>query len=54
MEKEELIRLLKDYKENKAKLNIKLKELKTARIQLKHVDEETNITSSFRNKSRHT
>lgn len=54
MEKEELIRLLKDYKENKAKLNIKLKELKSARIQLKHIDEETSITSSFRNKSRHT
>ena len=35
MNKEEFIILLRDYKENKAKLNIKLKELKTARINLK-------------------
>ena len=47
MNKEELIILLRDYKENKAKLNIKLKELKTARINLKINDFETNTTSSF-------
>lgn len=48
MNKEELIILLKEYKENKAKLNIKLKELKTKRIKLKHCDDtETNITSSY-------
>ena len=38
MNKETLIELLRDYKENKAKLNIKLKELKTARINLKSND----------------
>ena len=47
MNKEELINLLRDYKENKAKLNIKLKELKTARIKLKSSDFETSTTSSF-------
>lgn len=48
MEKEKLIDLLKDYKENKAKLNIKLKELKTTRIKLKNCnDTNTSITSSF-------
>lgn len=47
MSKEELIELLRDYKENKAKLNIKLKELKNNRIKLKEIDLETNITSSF-------
>lgn len=48
MSKEELIKLLKDFKENKAKLNIKLKELKLARIKLKACDEvETNLTSSY-------
>ena len=47
MNKEEFIILLKDYKENKAKLNIKLKELKTARINLKINDFETSTTSSF-------
>lgn len=48
MTKEELIELLKSYKENKAKLTIKLKELKTARIQLKNEDNyETSLTSSF-------
>lgn len=48
MNKEEFIILLKEYKENKAKLNIKLKELKTKRIKLKHCDDtETNITSSY-------
>lgn len=46
MEKEELIQLLKNYKENKARLNIKLKDLKSARIKLKYCeDAETSITS---------
>ena len=35
MTKSELVELLKCYKENKAKLNIRLKELKLARIKLK-------------------
>ena len=47
MNKETLRELLRDYKENKAKLNIKLKELKTARINLKSNDFETSITSMF-------
>lgn len=48
MTKEELIELLKDYKQNKAKLNIKLKELKLARIKLKVCDNiETNITTAY-------
>lgn len=48
MTKEELVELLKNYKENKAKLTIKLKELKTARIQLKDEDKyETSLTSAF-------
>lgn len=47
MSKEELIELLRDYKENKAKMNIKLKELKNNRIKLKKIDVETSITSSF-------
>ncbi len=48
MTKEELIQLLKEYKQNKAKLNIKLKELKTARIKLKACDDiETNTTSTY-------
>ena len=48
MKKEELIVLLKEYKENKAKLNIKLKELKLARINLKAYDEiETNLTAAY-------
>lgn len=47
MDKIELIQLLKDYKENKAKLNIKLKELKNARIALNHIDTETSTTSSY-------
>lgn len=47
MSKEELIQLLKDYKENKAKLNIKLKELKHCRIKLKHLDLETNSTTTY-------
>ncbi len=48
MIKEELIQLLKEYKQNKAKLNIKLKELKLARIEFKNCDNiETSITSSY-------
>lgn len=48
MNKEDLINLLKEYKENKARLNIKLKELKNARIKLKFCDDvETNMTSSY-------
>lgn len=48
MTKEELIKLLKEYKENKARLNIKLKELKLARIKLKACDEiETSATTSY-------
>lgn len=47
MNKSQLIELLKEYKENKAKLNIKLKELKTARIKLKYVDSDTNMISSY-------
>lgn len=39
MTKSELIELLKSYKENKAKLNIRLKELKLARIKLKSLEE---------------
>lgn len=47
MTRENLIALLKEYKENKARLNIKLKELKTSRIKLKYVDFDTNMTSSY-------
>lgn len=48
MTKEELIELLKEYKQNKAKLNIKLKELKTARIKLKACDDiDISTTSSY-------
>ncbi len=48
MTNEELIELLKEYKQNKAKLNIKLKELKTARIKLKACDDiETNTTTTY-------
>ena len=38
MTRDDLIRLLKEYKQNKARLNIKLKELKLARIKLKACD----------------
>lgn len=47
MTREDLIALLKEYKENKARLNIKLKELKNSRIKLKYVDSDTNTTSSY-------
>lgn len=48
MTKEKLIQLLKEYKENKARLNIKLKDLKLARMQLKSLKEiETNLTTAY-------
>lgn len=48
MTKEKLIQLLKEYKQNKASLNIKLKELKLARIKLKVCDDvETNTTCAY-------
>lgn len=48
MTKEELIQLLKDYKENKAKLKIKLKELKSSRLRLKSCSElETSLTPGY-------
>lgn len=48
MDKSELIELLKSYKENKAKLNIRLKELKLARIKLKSLEEiDVNLSASF-------
>lgn len=48
MNKEELVKLLKEYKENKAKLTIKLKELKTKRLQLKGCEEiETSLTTAY-------
>ncbi len=47
MTREDLIALLKEYKENKARLNIKLKELKNSKIKLKYVDSDTNTTSSY-------
>ena len=48
MTREDLIQLLKEYKQNKARLNIKLKELKLARIKLKACDDiETNTTSAY-------
>ncbi len=48
MTKEELIQLLKEFKQNKAKLNIKLKELKIARIKLETCDDvETNTISLY-------
>lgn len=43
MEIKPFIKLLKSYKENKTKLNIKLKELKNLRIALKHIEPETNL-----------
>lgn len=48
MTRDEFIKLLKEYKENKAKLNIKLKEIKNKRISLKNCEgTDTNMTSSF-------
>ncbi len=46
MNKNELILLLKQYKENKAKLNIKLKELNVLRLRLKALDNIDVSTSS--------
>lgn len=48
MTKPELIELLKNYKENKAKLNIRLKELKLARIKLKSLEEiDVSLSVSY-------
>lgn len=48
MNKDQLIVLLKEYKENNAKLNIKLKTLKTKRILLKNYSNlETKITTNY-------
>lgn len=48
MTREDLIILLKEYKENKAKLNIRLKELKMYRLQLKSYEElDISITPSY-------
>lgn len=48
MSKEEFIKLLRKYKENKAKLKIKLKELKNNRIKLDNIKEyETSLTTKF-------
>lgn len=48
MTREDLIELLKEFKQNKARLNIKLKALKLARILLKSCEEaETILTSSY-------
>lgn len=48
MIKEEFIKLLREYKENKAKLKIKLKELKNCRIKLDNLKEyETSLTTKF-------
>lgn len=47
MNKSELIELLKSYKQNKAKLNIKLKDLKSARIKLKYINAETSMTTAY-------
>lgn len=48
MTREELIILLKEYKENKARLNIRLKELKMNRLVLSGLDDiETSTTTSF-------
>ena len=48
MNKADLILLLKQYKENKAKLKIKLKELNSKRIELKAID-DIEITLSSTN-----
>lgn len=48
MTKSELVELLKCYKENKAKLNIRLKELKLARIKLKSLEEvDVSLSVSY-------
>lgn len=48
MNKEEFIKLLREYKENKAKLKIKLKTIKNYRIKLDNLKEyETSLTTKF-------
>ena len=48
MTREDLIQLLKEYKQNKARLNMKLKVLKLSRTKLKACDDvETNATSTY-------
>ncbi len=48
MNKVDLIELLKEYKENKAKLNIKEKELKITKTRLKTLEEsETSLTTAY-------
>lgn len=48
MTKEELKEKLKVHKENKARLNIKLKELKSLQIEIKNLDKyETNIITTY-------
>ena len=48
MDKEELIQLLKEYKENRAKRKIKLKELQNARNALKYCDDiDTSVTATL-------
>lgn len=48
MNKEEFIKLLREYKENKAKLKIKLKTIKNYRIKLDNLkDYETSLTTKF-------
>lgn len=48
MIREDLIILLKEYKENKAKLNIRLKELKMYKLQLKGYEEiDISVTPSY-------
>lgn len=56
MTREDLKKLLKEYKENKAKLNIKLKKLKLLRVELKSFDKyETNIIATYgRNQDIHS
>ena len=50
MTRENLVILLKEYKENKAKLNLRLKELKMYRLHLKGCEEiETSITTAYGN-----
>lgn len=47
MTKEQLLQLLKEYKQNKASLTIKLKELKQAKISLKTDSDMDTITTSL-------
>ena len=48
MTKEELIELLRDLKENKSKLKIRLKNLKNKRLELKNCEDiETSLTTSY-------